>query len=111
MAENENENLPTQLTDKELEEANGGTVMSVIDKMYGITDVFDSAGRVIGQYMYGSLTYCPCPNAGCGLPLHQGGLFTSGLFCDKCDARFSGPTSVVWTGTEEELIAFADKNI
>jgi hypothetical protein len=106
MAENENEKLPAQLTDEELEEANGG---DFVDNLAGIGDVEDSKGRVIGNYVYGVLKYSPCPN--CTLPLHDGAWYDPGMYCDKCDKRYSGTTTVVWTGTKEQLIEFANKNI
>ena len=102
MAENENEKLPNQLADEELEEANGGFCN-------GIQTVKDSAGRTVGEYIYGVLKWSPCPN--CQLPLHEGSFFTVGLFCDKCDERYSSADALTWTGTREELIALADKNI
>ncbi len=96
MPDNENKKA---LDDEQLKDVGGAGFFS------GTVEVKDTRGRVVGEYVYGVLFYCPCPN--CDRPTHED---WGRHWCDKCDASWAGLTTKKWTGSVDELKAAGAAN-
>ncbi len=95
----ENENKPLALDDKQLKDVSGGGIFD------GITEVKDTRGRTVGEYIYGVLKWWPCPK--CSRPTHEDWGY---LWCDKCDDKWSSLDTKTWTGSVDELKAAGAAN-